>query len=260
MDEFLEQNRMAQKERKLKKIRKRLEKDLKKAFQIQGDKFMKRFEKYKNKFQEADEQDDVNRTFELVLSETIGLFSKPINDAIEEALLTGGKELFTEMDMDIDFNLSNPRAQEYINKHGAELVSGVSNTTKKRINYVVSKGMEKGWSYDETAKALKQRWKKFAVGMPQKHIRSRAHLISVTEVGQAYEFGARESVKQMQERAMPMEKKWQTVGDNRVSEGCATNEAEGWIDVDQTHNSGHMHPLRFPGCRCTELYRRKRDV
>jgi predicted ABC-type ATPase len=56
-----------------------------------------------------------------------------------------------------------------------------------------------------------------------------------------------------------MEKKWSTTGDNRVSELCLVNEDESWIGINQPHASGHMMPLRFPGCRCAELYRRKKD-
>jgi len=66
-------------------------------------------------------------------------------------------------------------------------------------------------------------------------------------------------VDMMVEQGLMMEKKWLTVGDDLVSEECDANEAEGWILSDAVHMSGHMHPPRFPGCRCDELYRRKQE-
>ena len=59
---------------------------------------------------------------------------------------------------------------------------------------------------------------------------------------------------------LDVEKHWSTMGDDKVSDECLLNEQDGedgWIPLEQAHTSGHMHPLRFPGCRCDELYRVK---
>lgn len=64
------------------------------------------------------------------------------------------------------------------------------------------------------------------------------------------------AVKDMASLGLAMEKSWLTVGDNRVSDGCAENEGAGWIPLDEPFPSGDQAPLRFPGCRCTALYRR----
>jgi hypothetical protein len=98
-----------------------------------------------------------------------------------------------------------------------------------------------------------------AVGKPQQHIDSRAHLIAVTELGNAFEDGSLGAARRMAAMGLEMEKKWLTVGDQRVSEGCRTNQAAGWIPIDRPFPSGHDRPLRFPGCRCTAQYQRKRS-
>lgn len=53
------------------------------------------------------------------------------------------------------------------------------------------------------------------------------------------------------------EKRWSTVGDDRVSEGCQENESDGWILMNNTFTSGHAGPPRFPGCRCALQFRAK---
>jgi hypothetical protein len=55
---------------------------------------------------------------------------------------------------------------------------------------------------------------------------------------------------------LDMEKCWSVV-DGDCCEICRLNAAEGWIDSEQAHASGHMYPLAHTGCRCCELYRRK---
>jgi len=52
-----------------------------------------------------------------------------------------------------------------------------------------------------------------------------------------------------------MEKYWSTMRDDRVSDGCIENEDAGWIDLAKNFPSGHVRPLRFPGCRCDLLQR-----
>jgi len=139
-------------------------------------------------------------------------------------------------------------------------VTQVNETTRFGIKNVVKKGIKAGDSYDVMAKAITKRYKEFAIGKPQLHIRSRAHLVAITETGNAYEAGAREGAKQADAAGLTMEKSWSDTGDTKVSELCRVNNDESWIPLDQPHASGHDRPLRFPGCRCAELYRRKKIV
>jgi hypothetical protein len=58
----------------------------------------------------------------------------------------------------------------------------------------------------------------------------------------------------------PTMKLWSNVGDDRVSDGCQTNSNDNWIPIGQAFWSGHDAPPRFPGCRCTLMYRSQRSV
>jgi uncharacterized protein with gpF-like domain len=156
----------------------------------------------------------------------------------------------------LSFTLKNPRAVAYLREYGAQRVTMINETTRQYIKTVITQGVEEGWSYDKTAKAITERYSEFAVGKPQQHIKSRSHLISITEAGEAYVEGNMEVAQDLEAAGLTMMKKWSTVGDSRVSDGCRENAAVGWIPLNQAFPSGHQRPLRFPGCRCDLLTKR----
>lgn len=182
-----------------------------------------------------------------------------LQDAIESALLAGGKDLIKEFSSDLAFSLTTPRAEAYYVDYGASLIKNIDDVSRERIKTIVLAGIENGTSYSEVARQIKAEYKQMAIGMPQKHIRSRAELIAVTEMGNAYSEGNLIAALELQDAGLAMQKSWLTIGDRRVSAGCKDNAGVGWIDLDDDFPSGHARPLRFPGCRCVALYRRKRS-
>ena len=150
-------------------------------------------------------------------------------------------------------SLPNLRAQEYAKKHAAEAVTQINDTTRKEIARIVSDGVKSGSSYNDIAKAIKNKFEEFAVPMPQKHVSNRAVLVAVTELANAYCEGNAQVGNYLQDNGVKMMKAWQTLEDDRVSDGCRENERVGWIPIDKEFPSGHMHPPRFPGCRCDFL-------
>jgi hypothetical protein len=199
--------------------------------------------------------------FELIWAgvqlQTLKLFTAPIEAAVAKALKMGALALIGQTGMKISFNLANPRAVAYLTDYGARLVKGINETTRETLQRLVAQGANEGWSYKRIAGEITQRFEEFAAGKPQEHIASRAHLIAVTETGNAYARGNFIVAQDLSDAGLQMWKSWSTMGDDRVSDGCRANAAEGWIPVGQLHQSGHMHPLRFPGCRCDELYKMK---
>jgi len=255
---FLEAASVAAKWRKVRAIERRLERDMAKAFRAQGKTFVKRFASLQGRFSESIGDDDWLGIWDDTAQVTDQLFIRPIQRAVQLSLVAAATELIADLEVDYTFALRNPRAVAYVESHGAELVRGIADTTRDYLRTVITEGVDNGWSYNRIAARISERFTEFAVGRPQDHIESRAHLIAITEVGQSYEAGNEIVVRDLADAGLRMEKKWSTIGDKRVSAGCRENEAEGWIPVDEQHASGHMHPLRFPGCRCTELYRRAR--
>lgn len=150
-------------------------------------------------------------------------------------------------------SLPNLRAQTYAKKHAAEAVTQINDTTRKEMARIVSDGVKSGSSYNDIAKNIKSKFEEFAVPMPQKHIANRAVLVAVTELANAYCEGNAQVGSYLQDNGVKMMKAWQTLEDDRVSDGCRENEQAGWILFDDKFPSGHMHPPRFPGCRCDFL-------
>ena len=259
--------------KKREQIERRLELALRKAFKEQGKQFIKAFSKFKDRFGEAvtvaspfgndrsvELQESVPPTewryvFHLVSQKTKSLFEKPIDTAAQAALKSGASNLIAASGMNLSFDLKNPRAVKYLDQYGARLVTDINDTTRDYLQTIITQATNEGWSYDRTAEAITERYKEFAIGKPQKHIDSRAHLIAVTEVGNAYAEGNMIVARDLQDAGVDMEKAWSTVGDGKVTAECKANEDQGWIPVDQEFQSGHMRPLRFPGCRCDLLTR-----
>jgi hypothetical protein len=274
---FMEAVDSAQRDKDLLEPERKLADDLRKAFRDQTNMFLDRMSVFKDVFpvEEADKPpvDPILKVWDKVSEETKKTFSRPITLALTESITKGAKLLSDQVKAGLKsatakaFNLANPRAVAYLKEHGADNVTRISEVTRGQIQTVLEQGREQGWSYDRTAYELKNKFKnyydknqsewEFDAKRPQLHIKDRASLIAVTEIGNAYEFGSFEQSRQMQEDGLPQEKYWSTAGDDRVSEGCAENEAAGWIDINDPFPSGDDHPLRFPGCRCACQYRMK---
>ena len=237
----------------------KLQKEIAKIFINQGRLFIDQFDVFQIRFKETITGDELNRLFNNVEAITNESFIDPLNTAYQSSLFQGANEISKLLGEDvISFNLSNQRANDWMIDNSAKLITNVNETTRFRIKTVVRNGVKEGLSYDKIAANITKRYKEFAIGKPQLHIRSRAHLVAITETGNAYEAGARESAKQANDAGLTIEKFWANTGDLRVSEGCLANTDDNWIPLDQVHNSGHDRPLRFPGCRCGELYRRRK--
>ena len=87
--------------------------------------------------------------------------------------------------------------------------------------------------------------------MRAKLLRDRRKTIAVTEQRIATENGAAEIAKNRGAQF----KRWITAGDDRVSDMDESNEAQGWIALDEEFSSGDNQPPSHPNCRCTVTYR-----
>lgn len=202
-------------------------------------------------------ESDFNDLFDNAIEDTSADMFTAIERAIESGVVIGGKQLIREFKADLVFGLTNPRAVLYTKDRSAEAITQIDNETKDVIRALIVTAVENGTSYQTLARQIKDRYTQFAIGVPQQHIRSRAELVAITEVGNAYQAGNYAAAQDMTASGIKLQKSWHNVGDKRVSDGCKDNSAAGWIDLDEAFPSGHMTPLRFPGCRCAALYRRK---
>jgi hypothetical protein len=174
-----------------------------------------------------------------------------------ESLKQGADQMkvqFKGFDPDKSFDLDNPRAVAYFRKTGGSVsyIKDIQDTTATSIKSLVTNALENGWSYGKTATALR----KLFDGPIS---RRRAELIAVTETAKAYEAGNRAFADSLKDEGVVMEKMWMNTDDQKVSDGCKANHQDGWIPLDQEHDSGDQEPPRFPGCRCWEIYREGND-
>ena len=252
-------------------IRKRLTRDLRAAFRAQESAVLGALAGAQNRLQrvlapasesgrqlrEADAPDWLDALLGDVLDDTAAPFVDAIERAVGASLNAGAGETARQAGIVGSFTLDNPRAVGYAEDYAARLVAQINATTRDGIRRLVAEAFGDGWSYQQLAGAIRETYQGFHAPRPQQHIRDRAEMVAVTEVGNAYEAGARGGVDQLVAAGLTMEKSWSTIGDDRVSEECMANEAAGWIPVDDPFPSGALRPLQHPGCRCTALYRRK---
>ena len=223
----------------------------------QGRLFVSKMARLRGQFRE-DREDNIDTIWGETASETADAMDAALQLGAAAAMKAGAKMLLSDLDLGIDlsFKLDNPRARAYLATLSAQRVR-IDATSRDEIRKIILAGFNANKTYDQIARDLIKQFAAFAAPRPQQHIQTRAHLIAVTEVGNAYEAGARVVADDLSDGGLQMEKYWLTSRDDRVSDGCRENEAQGWIPKESSFKSGHAHPLRFPGCRCTALYRRK---
>lgn len=235
-------------------------KEISKIFKKQGQLFIERLKNKRTQFAEAITPDDAENDFNNIFGMTESEFKTALNEALRRAMEAGAGSTMQEIGVSISFDIENPRARQWIQDRAARMVTNINETTRSQIKTIIEKSFSEKWTYRETEKAISERFKEFAEPKPQKHIRSRAELVAVTENAEAFGEGNFEAAEQVKEAGIDMEKYWSNTGDARVSDRCRSNTAAGWIELGEPFPSGDMREPRFPGCRCKVLYRRKKQA
>ncbi|MEI2617452.1 MAG: phage minor head protein [Thermomicrobiales bacterium] len=205
---------------------------------------------------EAEPPASWDRLADAALATTTARMVGSMRHYVQLALDTGAGQVAAQMGISGTFTLDNPAAVGYADDYAATRVTQINDGTRQGIRRLVSEATADGWSYQRLAGAIRETYAGFTEPKPQHHIRDRAELVAVTEVGNAYEAGTSGAIRQMESAGLTMEKAWLTVGDDLVSDACADNEAAGWIPATATFPSGDDRPLAHPACRCTLQYRR----
>jgi hypothetical protein len=256
IDNLLEAARIVSREKALAPIMKTLEPQVAKIFRKQGKLFLPQFAKLKSQFTEALDEARLKRILDRIHAETSDEFKATIKASSANAY-GAGIEAGSDLGAAISFSLKHPAAVEWLESHAAEAVTGINETTRTVIGDIVKNGVAEGQSYNKVAKAIRDQYEEFAVGKPQAHIQSRAHLVAVTESHTAYGEGHRAGIEPLLKVGLDVEHSWVTMGDDVVSDGCLENENAGWIPYDEPFPSGDLAEPRFPGCRCGVLFQLK---
>lgn len=195
----------------------------------------------------------------LIHNQTAPRFHRIIDVFAGTALMAGANSVLGEEPLlGAFFDLKNPRAVAYAQGHAARQVTRINQTTRDRLNTLITDAVDNGWSWDRTARNITEMYEDFAGPplFPSKKFRSRAQAVAAFEIGDAYEAGSEMAAETLEAEGLAMEKSWLTVGDQNVRPTHRTNQDHGWIPLDDEFPSGHKRPPTDPGCRCTLLYRR----
>jgi hypothetical protein len=150
-----------------------------------------------------------------------------------------------EMGIGIDWTLPFTEAAEWAREHCAELVKGVTDTTKARIRTTVA-------NWIESEHTLPDLWKQLAEDYA--FDRKRARLIGTTEATRAYAEGELTAAEVLaQESVFEYEKRWESIPDDVRCEICEDLQGQTVVGVRNPFDSkiGPLQgPPAHPGCRC----------
>jgi len=273
VDTFLESaagvRTVRRKRRLLRPIIGPFEKAIAAAFKAQGAAFGRRLrawlkarhaqESLREAVEPLDPWDEWEPLFTLAELESLRAFVDAIDLWTGKALESGAKAQLAELKVETSFTLQNPRAVAWLQGRAAARVTMINQATRTEIARIVTQAVAEGWSYDRTAEAITARFAEFAVGRPQQHIDSRAHLVAVQEASEAYEHGNMVVADDLAAAGLQMEKSYLTVNDSRVSPECRENQAAGWIPLNDPFPGGVQRAPQHVACRCCTLYRRARQ-
>lgn len=175
-------------------------------------------------------------------------FSEPLEITLgghlSETYISGQAEMITwgKTNAGVPIAFEGPpisQAVGWASKHGAALVTQMDKETQRRLALTISNGIKNKRGIPGLARDIKRDFADMT--------RFRSELIARTETAEALSRASLDNMK-----AMGIDgKEWVTAGDDRVSDDCMGNEAEGVIPANQTFSGGVPAPPQHPDCRCT---------
>jgi SPP1 gp7 family putative phage head morphogenesis protein len=144
------------------------------------------------------------------------------------------------------FDKTNPRAVEWIDKHSADLIEGISKSTRDDIKELVEHAFTDGVTADDLAKEIED-----VIGDPD-----RAETIARTETMRASNEGQLEAWDQAEEEGLLTgneRKEWIVTPDDRLCPICDDMDGE-IVDMDEEFDVDGDQldgPPAHPNCRCT---------
>lgn len=171
------------------------------------------------------------------------------------AMGAGATHAIADCAATISFSVRHPDAVAWMAGRSADRVAAINATTRDGLRTLLANAVDQGWSWTRTARAIEAQFAGFSGSVPQSFLRTRAELVAVTEMAEAYEHGQSVVRGDLEGLGLAVEKSWLTVGDDRVSADCLSNQGQGWIPNADSFGSGASSPPEHPGCRCSSLSR-----
>jgi len=170
----------------------------------------------------------------------------------ERLLKLRGEEFIRAYNLDISFDVKDPRVLEFLENQPLKFADDVATTYQNLLRYT----LKQGWDLGETPQQLTERVKKTFSGTIRGEMR-RARTIARTEIGKAA--NSADYFASLQSGIMTG-KEWQTAGVG-VRPSHLIAEGQGIIRIDMPFQNGLMYPGDPTGppeeiinCRCTLGY------
>ena len=187
---------------------------------------------------------DAENIFQLLLATFSDTLTANIDGLLAEIYISGQAEMVTwgKTKGGIPIAYEGPPIQgaiDWAKQHGAKLVTQMNEETKRRLAKIVSDGIVNKRGIPGLARDIKGTFTDMS--------RYRSQLIARTETASAL---SQASLDTMEDMGIDG-KEWVTAGDDRVSDECQGNEAQGIIPAMQAFSGGVDAPPQHPDCRCT---------
>ena len=263
-----QRSQLSQKDRAIEPNMRNTARGAQKSFRIFWREFKKGFRTLRPLFDvreslvvEAPTPSDIDPIVDAALLASSPEMQKAIIDGVTASIIIGGENLAKNLGIGLSFDIATDMSVlQYIATVGADRVVQINDTTKNQMRNILLHAVDNGWSWQRTAEEMEDRLGNWGIiGPPlrpsSRDLRTRAEVIAVTEIGEAYEAGTNATAQRLADAGLILEKRWITKGDNRVSDEDRKNAAQGWIPLANNFSSGDPHPLSHPGCRCTAVHR-----
>lgn len=150
----------------------------------------------------------------------------------------------TAAQVGLSFDVLEPGLLKYVERHAAELVSGIADTTRTAVRDALRQSLEKGEGIPEITKRLEE----LGAFAP-----SRAELIARTETTTVTNHAGRQSLAGWaKENSARVTKTWLSARDDRVRDEHLELDGE-TRSIDKAFSNGLLAPGE-PNCRCTLIY------
>ena len=135
------------------------------------------------------------------------------------------------------------RGEQWLLKHGAELVTQINEYTRERMRALLAQGFARGDSIERIAQTLMAHFDEMSL--------ARARKIAITETSKAWSYAEMESAGEMERAGYRMVKEWLLGPMHPRYDICDHNHEEGAIPLRQLFSSGDMAPPQHPNCGCS---------
>jgi len=187
---------------------------------------------------------DIGNILDPILATFDKKFKADISGQLAEIYISGQAEMITwgKTKGGVPIAYEGPpikQAIDWAEKHGATLVKGMDEETKRRLAHTISQGIENKRGIPGLSRDIRNTF-----GDMSKY---RSELVARTETASALSQASLDSMLDMGIDG----KEWVTAGDADVdTEVCEPNEEQGVIPAGEPFQSGHMAPPGHPDCRC----------